>query len=169
MKVNDAVPGAILIAFAAGVLYQTLSFPPMPGQDYGPALFPQIIGILMVISGLALVVRGLRTRRGSGAAGGPTAGGRMLEVADWMQSPAHLANFALLIALLIFYILVAKPLGFIPTSFLVLAALMTRLRGLRHLGSSLAIAAVATLAIQQMFGVILRVPLPWGILPPVSW
>ncbi len=93
----------------------------------------------------------------------------MLEVADWMQSPAHLANFALLIALLIFYILVAKPLGFIPTSFLVLAALMTRLRGLRHLGSSLAIAAVATLAIQQMFGVILRVPLPWGILPPVSW
>ncbi|MEX0759300.1 MAG: tripartite tricarboxylate transporter TctB family protein [Tistlia sp.] len=159
MKVNDAVAGTILIVFAAGVFYQTLGFPPMPGQNYGSKLFPQTIAVLMALSGLLLIVRGVKARHES----------PWLVAADWMRSPGHVANFLLLIALLLFYILAAKALGFIPTAFLLLAVLLTRLRGVRHLASSLAIAAVATVAMQQAFGQLLRVPLPWGILPPVQW
>ena len=38
-----------------------------------------------------------------------------------------------------------------------------------HLLSSLAIAAVTTVAIQQFFGDLLRVPLPWGVLQGYAW
>ena len=159
MKVNDGVSGAILIVFAAGVFHQTLSFPPMPGQAYGAALFPQVIVGLLVLSGLALIIKAA-----TAAQRGP-----MVVVADWMRSPAHLLSFLLLIALLLFYIFAVDALGFIPTAFIMLAALMVRLRGVAYLGSSLAIAAIATLLIQQFFGKFLRVPLPWGIVPPFSW
>jgi putative tricarboxylic transport membrane protein len=159
VKVNDAVPGTILIVFAAGVFLQTLSFPPMPGQDYGSKLFPQTIALLMALCGLSLIATGIRARHSE----------PLVVAADWMRSPPHLLNFALLIALLLFYILAAQTLGFIPTAFIVLAALMIRLRGRRHLASSLAIAAVGTLVMQQAFGQLLRVPLPWGIIPPLQW
>lgn len=159
MKVNDAVPGTILVVFAAGVFYQTLDFPPMPGQNYGPALFPQIIAVLMAISGALLIGKGVTRRQG----------GPLIELADWMVSPPHLLNFVLLLALTLFYIFAARALGFIPTAFLVLSLLIVRLRGTAGLGSSLAIAAVACLGMQQFFGELLRVPLPWGIVPPFSW
>lgn len=158
MKVNDAVPGTMLIVFAAGIFHQTLGFPPMPGQDYGAALFPQLIAALMALSGLALIVKAAMAPRRD----------RMV-AAEWMRSPPHLLNFLLLIALLLFYILAADALGFIPTAIIMLAVLIVRLRGTAHLGSSLVIAAASSLVIQQFFGMVLRVPLPWGIVPPFSW
>lgn len=159
MKANDAVPGAILFAFGTAVFLQTFTFPPMPGQDYGSRLFPQVIAVLLAICGLVLIGRGVAARHG----------GPLFVPAAWMRSPPHLLNFLLLIAVLLFYIFVAGWLGFIPTAFLILAVLMIRLRGRRHLGSSLAIAAVASVVIQQFFGQLLRVPLPWGLVPPFYW
>ncbi len=159
MKVNDAVPGAILIVFAAGVFQQTLGFPPMPGQDYGSRLFPQVIAGLMTLCGLSLIATGIANRHSE----------PLFVPAEWMRSPPHFVNFLLLVGLLIFYILVAGWLGFIPTAFIILTLLMTRLRGRGHLISTLAIAAVASLVMQQFFGQLLRVPLPWGIVPPVYW
>lgn len=159
MKVNDTVPGTILVVFAAGIFYQTLDFPPMPGQDYGPALFPRIIAVLMAISGGLLIAKGVARRRGE----------PLVTPADWMLSPRHLLNFVLLLALTLFYIFAAKELGFIPTAFLVLSLLILRLRGPAGLGTTLGIAAVASLGMQQFFGQLLRVPLPWGIVPPFSW
>jgi putative tricarboxylic transport membrane protein len=159
MKFNDALPGAMLILFGAGVFLYALGFPPMPGQDYGAALFPQVIAVLMAVCGLVLIVKATIAPQRE----------PMAVVADWMRSPAHLLNFLLLISLLLFYIFAADALGFIPTAIIMLAALMLRLRGAARLGSSLAIAAAASLVIQQFFGEILRVPLPWGIVPPFSW
>ncbi len=159
MKVNDAVPGAMLILFGAGIFIHAQSFPPMPGQNYGAALFPQVIAVLMALSGLALVVKAMRSGRRE----------PLMAAADWMRSPAHLLNFLLLVLLLLFYIFAADAIGFIPTAFILLALLMTRLRGMAQLGSSLVIAAVASLSIQQFFGEILRVPLPWGVVPPFGW
>lgn len=159
MKVNDAVPGTILIVFGAGVFQQTFGFPPMPGQDYGSRLFPQVIAILMALCGLLLIAKGIRTRHE----------GPVLVLSDWMRSPAHLLNFLLLIALLLFYIFVAQSLGFILTAFIILAVLLVRLRGPAHLASSVIIAALTSVIMQLFFGQLLRVPLPWGILPPLSW
>lgn len=158
MKVNDAVPGTLLLGFAAAVVWQTLDFPPMPGQRYSAALFPQVIAALMALSGVVLIGKGIATRRDA----------PVIALPDWLRSPRHLLNFFVLMASLAFYIAAAHRLGFIPTAFLVLTALMGALRGVRRLGSSVAIAAVASVAMQQFFGGLLRVPLPYGIVPP-SW
>ena len=45
MRVNDAVIGGVLVLFALAMIWYTRTFPAMPGQDYGPALFPVLIGI----------------------------------------------------------------------------------------------------------------------------
>ena len=63
MKVNDAVIGVALVAFALAMIWHTQSFPAMPGQDYGPALFPRVIGAGFVVTGLILIAGGLARRR----------------------------------------------------------------------------------------------------------
>ena len=40
MKLNDAVCGALLLLLGAVVLVHVQGFPKIPGQQYGPALFP---------------------------------------------------------------------------------------------------------------------------------
>ena len=49
MKVNDALIGAALAALGAVVLWHIQSFPPMPGQKYGPAWFPGLIAIGLMV------------------------------------------------------------------------------------------------------------------------
>ena len=44
VRINDAVIGAVLVLFALA-MWHTRTFPAMPGQDYGPAAFPVLIGI----------------------------------------------------------------------------------------------------------------------------
>ena len=78
-------------------------------------------------------------------------------------------NFFLVIAVLIFYIFVSDPLGFIPTAFICLMILLVWLRGLAYWRSSIMISIVAVIVIQQFFGEFLRVPLPWGIVPIFGW
>ncbi|MFT4792480.1 MAG: putative tricarboxylic transport membrane protein [Paracoccaceae bacterium] len=156
MKVNDAVSGAALIAFAAAVAWQTLSFPPMPGQRFSSALFPQIVATLMALSGCILIVKGVMAR----------AEAPIVAIPDWMRSPRRLVNFAVLIGSLAFYLLFSNALGFIPTATLVLVAVMTSLRGVGRIGSSVLIALIASFGMQQFFGGLLRVPLPYGIIPP---
>ena len=51
MRINDAVIGAVLVLFALAMMWHTRTFPAMPGQDYGPALFPVLIGIGFLITG----------------------------------------------------------------------------------------------------------------------
>ena len=65
MRLNDAVIGIALILFALAMIAYTRTFPEMPGQHYGPALFPVLIGIGFIITGVILIVSGLRRRRAS--------------------------------------------------------------------------------------------------------
>ena len=61
MRVNDAVIGAALVLFALAMIWYTRTFPAMPGQHYGPALFPVLIGIGLLLTGVVLIVSGLRS------------------------------------------------------------------------------------------------------------
>jgi putative tricarboxylic transport membrane protein len=159
VKVNDAIAGAGLIMLAALIYWLTWDFPGMYGQPYGPALFPRLIGVLMALAGLGLIVQGLRRR----------AEAPMIAVPDWARSPRHVAGLLAVIAAVVFYIMVSRPLGFVLTGFLILAVLFVVLRGRAHVWSSLSLAAVTAIAIQQFFGDLLRVPLPWGVLQSVAW
>jgi putative tricarboxylic transport membrane protein len=148
----------VLVLFAAVMARETLSFPELSGQNYSSALFPQIIAVLMALCGLALIAKGVANRATVPWASAP----------DWARSPRHIRNFVVLMASMAFYIAASHALGFIPTAIIVLIATITTMRGLRKIGSTVVIAIIAAMAMQQFFGGMLRVPLPYGIVPP-TW
>jgi putative tricarboxylic transport membrane protein len=157
MKINDAFFGLVLVILGALVLFTVRSYPTIPGQQVGPALFPGLIATGILVCGLVLIMRGWRARKTA----------PWVLPGDWMRSPRHVAAFVLLVAAVLFYIFAAEKLGFLPTATLILWAMFCVLRV--PLGKSLLIAVVTTLVIHFMFYKLLRVPLPWGILVNYSW
>ena len=157
MKINDAIFGLVLAVLGGLVLFTVQSYPKIPGQQVGPALFPGLIAAGILVCGLILMARGWRERK---AAPWVTPG-------DWVRSPRHVAGFVLLVASVVFYIVAAEKLGFLLSAVLILTAMFYVLRV--PLGRSLLVAVVASLVIHFMFYKLLRVPLPWGILVNHSW
>lgn len=155
MKVNDAIVGAALAALGIAILIHVQGYPTIPGQKYGPALFPGLAATGLVACGALLIRRGVRT------------GAPALVIAAWMRSPRHVANFFLVVGALVFYVVAAESLGFVPTGFLILAVLFWKL-GVRWPVAA-PTALVATLAVHFLFYKLMRVPLPWGMLQPLAW
>jgi len=159
VKVNDALSGVLFVGLAGLIFFLTRSITLMPGQDYGGDFFPRSIAVIMALLGCSLIYTGIRDREGQAWA----------TPLEWMRSPKHASNFALVVAALIFYIWVSDDLGFAITAFITLFALLVWLRGLAFWFSSAVISLLSMLAIQQFFGQLLRVPLPWGVLQAYSW
>lgn len=157
MRFNDAIFGIVLVVFAIAEIAYTQTFPRLHGQDYGPDLFPVIIGSGLIICGIILIVKGMARR----------ATEPMVAVGDWAQDRSNVLNVVLLLGSIAFYILFSGWLGFIPTSLLILIMLLVRL-GSGWL-TSLMVAVATTLIIHTLFAKVLLVPLPWGILLPVAW
>jgi putative tricarboxylic transport membrane protein len=97
----------------------------------------------------------------------PGASPRWVEAPAWLGARPQLLAFAVLVAANVLYVLVVDRLGFLPTAFVYLAALMGVLRV--RLALALAVALVMTLLIHYAFYKLLRVPLPWGVLTPIAW
>jgi putative tricarboxylic transport membrane protein len=158
VRVNDAVIGGVLVLFALAMIVYTRTFPAMPGQDYGPALFPVLIGIGFLVTGGILVVSGLARLKTEPLFSG----------ADWLRSGTHLIRFAAVVGGLMVYILVSDRLGFIPTALLLLFGWLTLFRGGKPI-SSLLIALAVTLGVDYAFSHLLLVPLPLGVLQPLLY
>ncbi len=157
MRFNNAIPGVLLIVFALAEIGYATTFPRLHGQDYGPDLFPTLIGGGLFVCGVILIVQGLASR----------AAIPMVEIGDWAQDRRNVVNIAILLGSIVFYILASDALGFIPASLLILTLLMVRFGSAWHM--SLLVAVVTTLIIHTLFVKVLLVPLPWGILLPVAW
>ena len=157
MRLNDAVIGAALIVFAIIAGLEARTFPQVPGQNYGAALFPLILSVGLGISGALLVLSGLKSWRTV----------PLLDLGAVEGRAGRLFNVALVIALLVFYIVASDWLGFIPTAFIIGVLLLLRLRG--RPVSSVVIAAVTVFAIHVVFVNWLLVPLPWGVLEPLVY
>ncbi len=157
MRFNDAFSGVVLLLFAVATIAYTWTFPELPGQDYGPALFPRMIGGGMAVCSILLIVNGVRHRKSAPLA----------EFGDWVRSPALLTNFLLVIATTLFYILASDFLGFHLASTIILLVLFIRL------GVGLLLALVVsigvTMFIYQVFAGFLQVPLPLGLLQTVIY
>ena len=154
MKLNDAVWGALLLALSAAVFFAIRSFPNIPGQNIGPGAFPGLIATALAGCAVILLVRGVRELR---------AGGRLLVFGEWLRSPRHVANFLLTCAAIVFYLLTVERLGFLVTSTLLLLALFLQLKVKPWL--AVVVAVAAAFAIHAAFYKLLRVSLPWGMLP----
>ena len=157
MKLRDAVFGLLLLALGAAVIGTVSSYPTIAAQRVGPALFPGLIALGLVIGGLILIVRGWRDR----------ALVPWVRFEPWVHSPRHAAGVLGVVGSVVFYIIVVDRLGFFLTALLILAVLF-RLFGVR-LGKSIVIAAIATFVIHFAFYKLLRVPLPWGIFTNFAW
>lgn len=153
MRVNDIISGVVLIAISAIMIYLTLDFPDFPGQKYGPALFPRILGSGLILCGAILIARGVSMRR---------AGGPWIAFADWTRDPWHLASFLMLPVLVLLYILVSEQIGFIPVAFAMLLLLFLWFR--TRIIVAVPVAALTTWVVYWFFAILMRVPLPRGIL-----
>ena len=157
MKIHDALFGFFFLALGALVLFAIRGFPNIPGQPVGPALFPGLIAVGLCITGTLMIMKGLRSRDTTA----------WFEWEDWVHSPRHVLALFVLLACVVFYIVAANDLGFLPTGFLMLVALFKALQV--KWSRALLVALIATLVVHFAFYKMLRVPLPWGILTPWAW
>ena len=161
MKLNDAVWGALLIFFSAAILVHVQSFPTIPGQKVGPALFPGLLAVALAVCAVLLIVNGIASR----AEGGERA--RWLELDGWTRSRRHVRAFIAVVGVNVFYILLVETLGFILTGTVYLALLFIVFGVKKRLVVPLALGL--TLGIHYAFYTLLRVPLPWGVLEGIAW
>jgi len=152
VKINDALSGAALVVLGAVVLWHIQGFPPMPGQRFGPAWFPGLIGGGFIACGALLVAARLRA-----ATSEP-----LLALPAWSRRARPVASVASVIAGLLVYVFAVDTLGFHITA----GALL--LSWSRLLGASWRLAVpvslAATVVIHLAFYKLLKVPLPWGLL-----
>ena len=151
MRANDIISGLVLIILALAMMALTVDFPAFPGQKYGPALFPRILGTGVIICGVLVIMNGLRARR---------AGAPWVEIAPWVYEPWRVGSFLLTLAMVLLYILVSETVGFILIALVFLGSLFLWL-GVRPVTAVLT-AVATTISIQYFFGTLLRVPLPRG-------
>lgn len=151
MRANDIISGLVLIILALAMMALTIGFPAFPGQKYGPALFPRILGTGVIICGALIIMNGVRARR---------AGAPWVEIAPWVYEPWRVGSFLLTLAMVLLYILVADTVGFILIALVFLGSLFLWL-GVRPVTAVLT-AVITTISIQYFFGTLLRVPLPRG-------
>ncbi|WP_118138657.1 tripartite tricarboxylate transporter TctB family protein [Oceanicella sp. SM1341] len=151
MRLNDAVFGLFFIALGLTMILIARGFPAFPGQPYGAALLPSLLGAGFIICGGLLSIRGWRARAGG-----------LAETDPEMREPRTLVSMGLVVVLILAYILVSDAVGYVPFMAVALTLLLLRF-GNRPL-TAIAVALLTTVASQWFFGSILLVPLPRGIL-----
>lgn len=160
MRLDDGLLGLVLLAFALAVVTYAQGFPVLAGMQFGPALFPTVIGIGLGLCGIALIAQSWTRRR---------AGAHLPWVAleAWTKQPRFVLGPPLVVLLVIVFTLILEPLGFHTAALSVVLPLLLWLR-VQPL-KAVPIAIVGVLMVHQVFAQWLRVPLPWGVLEPVAW
>jgi putative tricarboxylic transport membrane protein len=148
MRLHDTLLGLLLMALAAAFFGYTFTFPAFPGQRYGPALFPQVISAGIFICGGIIAARGWRS------------GAPWLRIDAALRDPRRLASFLAIPLAIVFYLMAAERLGFLPTAALIVG-LLAWWFGVRPL-TALLLGVVASGVIHWFFASLMRVPLPRG-------
>lgn len=157
MRFHDAIVGLLLLIGAAALMLYARTIPAMAGQQYGPSVFPFLVGAGLGLTSLALLVRGIAAGRTQ----------PLVTIEAGLTSRRGVTAVVVVITGIIFYLLAADWLGFLLVAPLVLLALF-RSQGIGWM-TAVIVAVVGSLAIHFAFYQLLRVPLPWGLLTPIAW
>jgi putative tricarboxylic transport membrane protein len=153
MKISDTVVGAGFVGAGAAIFAATLGFPRLDGGAPGPALFPRVLAVLMIGFGACLAIPAALRRHTNPPDATPVPAG---------PHPGGVVNALLVFAAIIVFMLASPVFGFLLTTAAILLGLMW------WLGTPLPRAAAAavglTLFVYVIFGKVLRVPLPLGLL-----
>lgn len=140
---------ALGVAFALGgaaILQQALNLPNIAGMNVGPGLFPSIVGGAMALMGIALAIQGWIVRD---------------EPED--EAPPLVTWFAVGVLVATAAVILAMPvLGFLVAGTIFAFGIVLLSRG--GWLSALIFSPIATAAIYCLFTLVLRVPLPRGLL-----
>lgn len=156
----DSVAGGVGFVFSLAYLAMALQIqsPSVSAAAVGPRTFPIAIGVALALASLALLVKGLR--EASSDEGDETTEPVEEEDDTLAQSPTRLG---VIIALLVGYILLFVPLGYVISTFLFLLAVTMYLDS-RHWIRNLVYAILFPLVVYFVFTELLRVTLPTGLL-----
>lgn len=158
MRLPDRVTGLFLVGLGAAAAYGGWKLPPVPGQPVGPNVFPLVIGIGLLLCGLAIAF-GIGHSFEEEEEIVPFEGG----AAPAPQGKLYGLRALLPPALLLFYVVVADRVGFILTAAIIVYVTATALGARWKLALPLTIGA--PIVIHLIFSKLLRVPLPIGLLP----
>lgn len=146
MNRGDLLIGGAAAVLGAAVFLYSLSFPHMADGQPGPALFPQLLSLMLIGFG-AVTIRQSRNP----------------QIRDEVvHEGTGVVRGAIILFLIGVYIVVVQQLGFVITSALLTVTLMVMLR-VRPLTAVLSTAAIIIFSV-LLFQKMLRVPLPPGIL-----
>lgn len=157
MKINDVLSGLLIGSFGAAIYLHARSFPPLPGQNVGPNMFPQLIATGLMICAMILVFRGVKTLGAEG----------WITLPGWLRQGRIALGFLLIPLVLVFYVAVSESLGFLPTAVILLMTLFLVFKV--RLRTAIVVAVLGALCIHTLFYKLLKVPLPWGLLKSVAW
>ena len=152
MKVSDFTLALVLLALAMAMAVGALAFPPMPGQAFGPKLFPNIVAAGFALCAFALIMRAIKTKTLTLSMVRP----------EWWNEPGRRGNLLILLGSIVAYTLLVERVGFVLTTFALLAVLMKRLGASWR--ATLFASFLGTAVTYVMFAYWLRVPLPPGLL-----
>ena len=161
MQLSDRVTGAFLVALGGITAYAGSKYPPVPGQQIGPEVFPVVIGLSVALCGL-LIAFGIGSRLEAEAEADLAAHGGE-NVAEEVRGPLYSLRVLIPPALLVFYVLVVDRLGFVPTAAIIVFIVSLTLGA--RLKLAIPLAVLAPMGVHLVFYKLLRVPLPEGLLP----
>ena len=152
MQVSDRISGLFFAAFGLVIIAIAWGYRNPTGVFTSPALFPMIVGAIIIACGLGVAA-------GLGAASEGAADDTPQAVRPTWGTLAALAVVPLCI---LFYILAAHGIGSTAAGVIVVLApaLVWRVR----LVTAVVVAVVASLSVNALFILGLRVPLPGGVI-----
>jgi putative tricarboxylic transport membrane protein len=162
MHISDRITGGILAVLGAGAAYGGSLLPPVPGQQVGPNVFPMVIGLGLLVCGVAIALgigrsfeeeEAIVTNEDGATAPPPENAPIAYPALKTMVPPL----------LLFFYAMTVDWLGFVPTAAVMVIATCFALGG--NLRTAIVLGIFAPPAVHLVFGKLLRVPLPAGFLP----
>ncbi len=152
MRMNDTLVGALVALFGLSIILRALTFPDMPGHDFGPGFFPSLIGAGFIAFSVPLLYRGIREWSGQS----------VIDIGDWTGSPRKIVAGLWVVAGLVAYIGLFDILGFIVVNVIYATGFMTILRVSPWKAAIFAL--IGSLAVNFVFTRFLYVPLPAGVL-----
>lgn len=147
MKISDRAIGFIAILAGMAIIYGTLEFRSVPGQQFGSAFFPIILGTVAICVGITQMLLAKTAN--------------LVEFADWMKGPLIFRGLSVVLASFL-WLLASDFLGFILSTTLLIFGISLAAGGKPYIAALVGLGMTTILYI--VFGSILRVPLPHGII-----
>ncbi len=150
---SDIIQGILIVVFSSGTWYWSRQLPQSRTSVPGPGFFPELVSILGFVLGLYILLRAIRLRA-------VQAEGAAEEADDW---GAYVRIGIPVVLLSILFVIAFKPLGFLVSSFVFIAAVLLLLGERRPLLILLMSAGLSG-GVFYLFNNLLRLGLPGGIL-----